>query len=339
MQLALEQARFAVVASEVPVGAVLVHQGVVIAAGHNLTIQNNDPTAHAEMVVIRKAAQHLKNHRLEDCELFVTLEPCAMCSGAMLHARLKRVVYGAPDPKTGTAGSVLNLFSQKKLNHQSEVLGGVMSEECALLLQSFFQTKRNEQKANASPLREDALRTPDSCFNQLLDYPWPSNYIASLPALAGLRLQYLDVRPLTDFSKVMLCLHGESEWSYGFRKHIASWVEQGYRVIAPDYIGFGKSDKPKREHVHTLNFHIEYLMQLIQYFNLSCVTLAVQGMGGLIGQKLHALDAARFQSIPPFKIASPIMENLTDIERLSLYEAPFPDAGHKAGLRALARWR
>ena len=125
MRLAVQQAQLGLQADEVPVGAVLVHPGVVLAAGHNANRSLNDPTAHAEMVVLRAAAQKLNNYRLDDCALFVTLEPCAMCAGAMLHARLKRVVFGAADPKTGAAGSVLNLFAQPQLNHQTQLTSQV----------------------------------------------------------------------------------------------------------------------------------------------------------------------------------------------------------------------
>src|SRR6478735_9145031 len=117
MQQALAQAREAAVAGEVPVGAVVVRKGEVIATGRNAPIDGHDPTAHAEIAALRAAAQKLGNYRLEDCELYVTLEPCAMCSGAMLHARLARVVYGAADPKTGAAGSVVAIFGEPRLNH------------------------------------------------------------------------------------------------------------------------------------------------------------------------------------------------------------------------------
>ena len=130
MGLALKEAEAAQAAGEVPVGAVVVRDGEVIGVGRNAPIGSNDPTAHAEMVALRAAAQRLGNYRLDDCELFVTLEPCAMCSGAMLHARIKRVVFGARDPKTGAAGSVLNLFAKQGLNHQTAVQAGVRAEEC-----------------------------------------------------------------------------------------------------------------------------------------------------------------------------------------------------------------
>mgnify|MGYP000729903520 CR=1 FL=1 len=121
MQLALTEARAAMAAGEVPVGAIVVRGGQVIATGRNAPIDAHDPTAHAEINALRAAAAALGNYRLDDCELYVTLEPCAMCAGAMLHARLKRVVFGAPDPKTGASGSVLNLFANAQLNHQTQV--------------------------------------------------------------------------------------------------------------------------------------------------------------------------------------------------------------------------
>ena len=127
MRLAMQQAQNAALAGEVPVGAVIVKNGVVLATGCNAPIENHDPTAHAEIAALRAAAQVLGNYRLEGCTLYVTLEPCAMCSGAMLHARLARVVFGAPDAKTGAAGSVVNLFAQPQLNHQTVLEGGVLA--------------------------------------------------------------------------------------------------------------------------------------------------------------------------------------------------------------------
>ena len=145
MQLALAQAALAGAAGEVPVGAVVIRDGVVIACGHNAPIANHDPSAHAEMQALRAAARVLGNYRLPECELFVTLEPCAMCAGAMLHARLKRVVFGASDPKTGAAGSVIDLFAQAKLNHQTAVQGGVLAPSCAAVLQDFFKQRRTQK--------------------------------------------------------------------------------------------------------------------------------------------------------------------------------------------------
>jgi tRNA(adenine34) deaminase len=142
MELALGEARRAWAQGEVPVGAVVVKDGEVIATGYNQPIGSHDPTAHAEIVALRAAAEKLGNYRLPGCELYVTLEPCAMCSGAMMHARLARVVYAAVDPKTGACGSVLDLFAQEQLNHHTEVVGGVLAEEASSMLKGFFAERR-----------------------------------------------------------------------------------------------------------------------------------------------------------------------------------------------------
>ena len=142
MQQALSQAKLAAAAGEVPVGAVLVRDGQVISTGFNQPITNSDPSAHAEMMALRAAAQSESNYRLPGTTLYVTLEPCTMCAGAMLHARVERVVFGATDPKTGAAGSVLNVFSEKQINHQTQVEGGIMGEECGQVLRDFFKERR-----------------------------------------------------------------------------------------------------------------------------------------------------------------------------------------------------
>ena len=142
MLAALEQARAAQVAGEVPVGAVVVKDGVVIGTGFNAPITRHDPTARAEIQTLRDAANRLGNYRLPGCELYVTLEPCAMCVGAMLHARIARLVYGASDPKTGACGSVVNLFAEAGLNHHATLTPGVMADECGALLREFFAAKR-----------------------------------------------------------------------------------------------------------------------------------------------------------------------------------------------------
>jgi tRNA(adenine34) deaminase len=142
MQQALEQAGLAALAGEVPVGAVIVRNGEVIARAFNQPITNHDPSAHAEILALRQAALSEQNYRLPGTTLYVTLEPCTMCAGAMLHARVDRIVYGAPDPKTGAAGSVLDVFSSKQLNHQTIIEGGLMGQECGQLLRDFFKERR-----------------------------------------------------------------------------------------------------------------------------------------------------------------------------------------------------
>ncbi len=142
MREALALAAQARALGEVPVGAVVVKNGVIIGRGFNQPITSHDPTTHAEIVALRDAAKNIQNYRLVDCELFVTLEPCMMCVGAMLHARVKRVVFGAMEPKTGVCGSVMNLPGEAKLNHHATFTGGVLADECAAMLKEFFAERR-----------------------------------------------------------------------------------------------------------------------------------------------------------------------------------------------------
>lgn len=155
MQEALDMARAAARAGEVPVGAVVLNaQGELVGRGYNRCVADHDPSGHAEIVALRNAAAHQRNYRLPGLALYVTLEPCAMCMGAMLHARLARVVYGARDPKTGACGSVLDIPAVSALNHQTTVVGGVLAEECAALLQGFFRERRLAAR-EARRLRRD----------------------------------------------------------------------------------------------------------------------------------------------------------------------------------------
>ena len=143
LRTALEQAQLAADAGEVPVGAVIVGpDGDVLARGQNRVLRDSDPTAHAEMVALRAAGKALGNYRLEGCALYVTLEPCAMCAGAMIHARIARLVYGAADPKAGAAGSVLSVLNHPQLNHQIQVTSGALAEECGEMLRQFFRQRR-----------------------------------------------------------------------------------------------------------------------------------------------------------------------------------------------------
>lgn len=142
MQEAISLAQQAANNGEVPVGAVIVKDGEIIGRGSNAPISLNDPSAHAEMLAIRDAAKYLGNYRLIDCTLYVTLEPCAMCAGVIQHARLSKLIYGASDPKTGVCGSVINLMAEEKLNHHTEVSGGVLAKECGSILSTFFKQRR-----------------------------------------------------------------------------------------------------------------------------------------------------------------------------------------------------
>nr|WP_284730706.1 tRNA adenosine(34) deaminase TadA [Shewanella jiangmenensis] len=154
MLQALEAAKEAEARGEVPVGAVLVKDGEIIARGFNHNIGLNDPSAHAEMQCLREAGRALDNYRLLDTTLYVTLEPCAMCAGAMVHSRISRLVFGACDEKTGAAGTVVNLVQHPAFNHQIEVVQGILAEECSSMLSAFFRRRRHEQKALKQKARE-----------------------------------------------------------------------------------------------------------------------------------------------------------------------------------------
>lgn len=144
MREAISLARAAEYLGEVPVGAVVVRAGEIVGRGFNSPIGESDPTAHAEIAALRDAARNLGNYRLPDCELFVTLEPCAMCAGAILHARIARVIYGARDPKTGVHGSVVDLFGVERLNHHTTITGGVLADDCSAVLSAFFAARRRK---------------------------------------------------------------------------------------------------------------------------------------------------------------------------------------------------
>ena len=329
MRIALTQAGAAASAGEVPVGAALVRAGQVIAVGGNGPIGQHDPSAHAEIVALRAAAKLLGNYRLSDCELFVTLEPCAMCAGAILQARLKRVVFGAADPKAGAAGSVLDLFAHRQLNHQTQVQGGLLQAECASLLQDFFMRRRKQTHENASPLREEALRTPVERFEALPDYPWAAHYVSDLPSLDGLRLHYVDEGP-RDAQQCYLCLHDAAAWSYAFREQIAAGLAAGHRMVAPDLIGFGMSDKPKKEEWHDLVRHGQVINELALRLDLQHCVVLQQSPQEMLGPMLTAIDSSRFKNLRTDSISIDSDD--------AAYTAPFPDRGHQAGLRAFARF-
>lgn len=363
MREALAQARIALAAGEVPVGAVVVHGDAIVGRGHNAPVARHDPTAHAEIRALQEAAQALGNYRLDGCTLYVTLEPCAMCSGAMLHARLARVVYGARDPKTGAAGSVLDLFAHERLNHQTAIEGGVLAQECGALLTEFFRARRQEARMNAQPLRDDALRTPEQRFGALPDYPWAPHYLNDLPALAGLRLHYLDEGPRAA-PRTWLCLHGNPSWSYLYRRMIPVFLQAGDRVLAPDLVGFGKSDKPKREAAHGFEWHRQVLLEFVERLDLRDIVLVVQDWGGLLGLTLPMEAPERYQGLlvmntvlgtgdaplspgflawremcaknPDFDVARLFARGNPHLrpEECAAYAAPFPDSGHRAALRA-----
>lgn len=355
MLLALAQARLAAEDGEVPVGAVVVQAGRVVGVGRNAPIGSHDPTAHAEIVALRAAAMALGNYRLDGCELFVTLEPCAMCSGAMLHARLARVVYGAADPRTGAAGSVLDLFAQAALNHHTQVVGGVLAEQGGGLLQDFFRQRRGPDPRRL-PLREDALRTPEHRF--AASEGWRGRTMADLPALQGLALHYVDESPDRGATgPTLLCIHGGHGWSHDYHTLLPAWLQAGCRVLAVDLIGFGRSDKPKKAAVHHVGLHQRILQEFVERLDLRDVVLVLQGTGGLLALALTQNEAWRYRGLVALDAvhASAVVQRADGegwpegwtpvvpervVQQLRVDDgpgdpAPFPDAGHRAGPNAL----
>jgi tRNA(adenine34) deaminase len=362
MQEAIHLAQQAGEAGEVPVGAVVVKAGAIVGRGRNGPVQSNDPTAHAEVMALRDAAQTLGNYRLEGCTLYVTLEPCTMCSGAIVNARLARMVYGASEPRTGAAGSILDVFANPALNHHTQVTGGVLADECRMLMQQFFKPKRQ----NANPLREDALRPLDAWFNNLPNYPWLPHYISDLPALNGLRMHYLDENPSDTNAPQLtyLCLHGNPAWSYLYRKMLPVFSAHGHRVVAPDLIGFGKSDKLKKASSHSFEFHRQVLCEFVERLDLRNTVLVVQDWGGILGLTLPMAMPERFVGLlvmnttlatgesalsegflswrawckdnPDFDVGKLFARGNKhlSLEETAAYNRPFTDKGHRAALHA-----
>ena len=360
MRLAMAEAARAAALGEVPVGAVVVHQGQVIASGFNQPVGSHDPTAHAEIRAMRAAAARLGNYRLGECELYVTLEPCAMCAGAMLHARLKKVIFAAHDSKTGVAGSVLDLFANAVLNHHTEAVGGVLAEECGSMLREFFAARRRLQREENK--MEGVLRTPDERFANLPGYNFAPHYIGDLKGYQGMRIHYLDEGP-RDAAKTFLCLHGQPTWSYLYRRMIPLFTAAGHRVVAPDLLGFGKSDKPADDAIYTYNFHRGMLLNLVERLDLNNVVLVVQDWGGLLGLTLPMEAPQRYAGLLIMNTAfatgdAPLGQGFLDwrawnnknpdmpvgtllgracklltAAEAAAYDAPYPDVTFKGGVR------
>lgn len=325
MQLALQEAQLAAQEGEVPVGAVVVRHGQLLATGRNASIRQNDPTAHAEVVALRAAAQVVGNYRLDDATLYVTLEPCPMCAGALLHARVGRVVFAAADPKTGAAGSVLNLFSHPALNHQTQLDQGVLADACAQELKQFFQVRRT----NPSPLRDDALRTPDSAFVGLSDCPAVGFFTLARGAFAGLRMAYTATGSF-DLPTGWLLLHGANDWRYVWRHMLPALASLGHTVLAPDLIGYGQSDKPKKASAHSLQAHTDGLLEWIDTYPAKRWVILCDNSMLILAEQLKRLDS---------RIAQ-IIETVLHEEELAAKarSAPFPDRGHQAAPAALQAW-
>ena len=336
MQQALLQAKAAGEAGEVPVGAVMVHGGRCIAAAGNAPIARQDPTAHAEINVLRAAALKQGNYRLQGCTLYVTLEPCAMCAMALLHARVDRVVFGAYDHKTGAAGSAVDLFANKSLNHRTEITAGVLEQACAELLQQFFGGRRLEAKTHKTRLREDALRTPEMRFDTL-NIP-QGQYVSSLPSLQGLRLHYHYLLHSVDCAcgehqnKVtVLCIHDAHGFSQQYLDFARKQALQGVAVLMPDLIGFGRSDKPKKMQWHQSHQHAAVLNDLVKHLHIDGPLRIILPVS--MGALLKPLTGFFKQQIEHITLVRHLPELPEEVAF-----APFADAGYTAGIKALQRW-
>ena len=356
MREALAQAQRAAGLGEVPVGAVVVRGGEIIGRGSNQPIAQCDPSAHAEIMALRDAAARVGNYRLDGCTVYVTLEPCAMCAGALLHARVARVVWAAPEPKTGAGGSVLNLFAEPRLNHHTCVAGGVLADVASQQLADFFSRRRGEQRAAAHPLRDDALRTPQSCFDGDSDWGLCSTYYSDLPALQGLRMHVWDsvVQQAPASPRTWLLLHGSPMHGELYRALVRPLMEQGDRVVVPDWLGFGRSDKPKKATELPDELHCAAMAQLLQRLGVVREQVVVAAHGDAMRLAL-ALAPARLWLINPALrpsagyadwLAGMARKPHWDIEAslrssgvvlaegCAPWQAPFPNQGYRAGLRA-----
>ena len=328
MRMALEQALRAKANGEVPVGAVVVKEGQIVGVGANSPITSHDPSAHAEMIALRAAAQTLGNYRLDGCELFVTLEPCPMCAGAILHSRIRRVVFGAMDSKTGAAGSVVNLFANAQLNHHTNVEGGVLSSDCAEMLSSFFGERRQEKARLAEPLQDNALRTPSDAFATLEPISGSSMYFCDAESTAGWRLHYQESGS-SDSVATVICLHDVPGWGYDFKELIPALSAVGFRVLVPDLIGFGRSDKPKKQSAHTTEMHIAALLGLLRHVHKSpTLVFLTRGASVHLAQLLRAGGS---------NTTGAIWQLLSTTSSGAWNETPFPDKGYKAGVLAAPR--
>ena len=381
MRVALQQAQAAAQAGEVPVGAVVVRGGLIIGRGCNRPVGLHDPSAHAEIQALRDAAQHVGNYRLEDSTLYVTLEPCAMCAGAILNARVARVVWGAAEPRTGAAGSVVNLFANAQLNHHTQTTAGVLADDAAALLTGFFAERRQAQQVAARaahPLRDDALRMDEKGFSADCDCASSSCFYSEWPALAGLRLHAKDSHadcPDAPAALRWLMLPASPAHQGLFRPLAQALQAQGDRVVVPDWIGLGRSDRPKKDAAVNDALHLAVLQALTEHLKLLPETpeklvIAAHGDAARLGLALYRLLAQA--GVPPARMglwfinpalarhATPAYRQwLQQVQRkpaldvaqalqtsgwdgvpaadIAQWQAQFPDKGHRAGLRAWAR--
>lgn len=337
LRLALEQARLAQAAGEVPVGAVVVHQGRVVGTGHNACIAQHDPSAHAEVLALRAAGQALGNYRLSDCDLYVSLEPCAMCAAAMAHARIRHVVYGAADDQAGAAGSRLNVLADAGFKHRTSsqnaqdlaAIPATLKAELRQLLPDFFQAKRRHHAQRPWPLAPQALRSAD-----LAQRPWPGPTGAFFMGLAPCpdwRLYHWDLPATTDSPlPPLLLLHDADSQLADWASHLPQWQGQR-RILGLDLPGFGRSDKPKKAPADGVDFYLSVLRHYVQQ-QLGDAAAPLQ-LALLQPQHLLLPELAR--QLPQWLALAPLIAAPSASPPDRPYaDWPFADAGHRACQRA-----
>jgi len=314
MQLALAQAQEAAKHGEVPVGAAVYHRGVLIAKAHNAPIALCDPTAHAEVLALREAAKVLGNYRLQECSLYVTLEPCAMCAGAIFNARVREVIYAAKDLKSGAAGSVLDLFADPRVNHHTQIRGGILQEQSVSLLQEFFKSQRSASRQEAAAsntfLREDAIRKPASDLRGLGCAHAQSHFYA-LKSIQGMRLHYRQALSKdVPLGQTYLCLHGANTSASFFEPFLSAMLAppsssstltpslQGVsRLLVPDFLGHGASDRFKKPQAYTFKLAMNCLLEWVEALDLKALTVITHDASLLWGLMLKALMPQRVLSL------------------------------------------
>lgn len=366
MRLALDQAACGERIAEVPVGAIVVKDSQVIGIGHNRSIVDSDPCGHAEIIALRHAAKFLGNYRLDECTLYVTLEPCPMCMGAVVHSRIKRLVYGAKDPKTGAAGSFIDLAGNSKLNHHCSVTGGVLAQECSNVLSRYFQKLRDENRSERSLLRQDALRLEEGVLRRLLT-PFTesvqSKFSANLAHAQQLRIHYLATTNVDESQSVIVFIHGATTWSYVYRHALSLSQQVGFSAVALDLPGHGWSDKTKRGLIESdVGYQLAILQEFIDLFGNKSIHVVAMDMACVLAMRLKQFAASKIHSItlinpclradyhypddPSLQRRFPA--SIKQFSRLLIHQtnhrvdvvdallAPYPDNGHFAALVAAA---
>jgi|GEM_PF-59284 tRNA(adenine34) deaminase len=301
MRVALEQAQVASQRGEVPVGAALYQGETLIAQAHNSPISLCDPSAHAEILVLKEAAKVLGNYRLEDCTLYVTLEPCAMCAGAIFNARVREVVYAAPDAKSGAAGSVIDLFANAQLNHHARIRGGVLKQQSVSLLQDFFKEQRRLQRLGDEQLslflREDAIRKPMQSMPGFHGPSCSSSHLV-LRSTPGMRLHYLQAHAKSAVAlKTYVCLHGVNTCSSVFDPLLQNLCESGASVLAPDMMGYGGSDRFKKSQSYDFALAMRALLEWMDAKDLQELTLITHDASLVWALVLKALRPQQVVSV------------------------------------------